>query len=51
MSEPVLVLATHNAGKLGELRALLDGAVPGLDVNTQVSTPAPWVRPTCARPG
>lgn len=50
MSEPVLVLATHNAGKLGELRALLDGAVPGLDVNTQVvdagAVGAPDVRET-----
>lgn len=31
-----LVLATHNAGKLRELRALLRNAVPGLDVGTQV---------------
>lgn len=31
-----LVLATHNAGKLRELRALLRGKVPGLDVDTQV---------------
>jgi XTP/dITP diphosphohydrolase len=27
---PRLVLATHNAHKLGELRAILDGRVPGL---------------------
>ena len=26
-----LVLATHNAHKLGELREILDGRVPGLD--------------------
>ncbi|WP_323958736.1 RdgB/HAM1 family non-canonical purine NTP pyrophosphatase [Arthrobacter sp. JZ12] len=31
-----LVLATRNAGKLRELRALLRGKVPGLDVDTQV---------------
>ncbi|MHA7180997.1 RdgB/HAM1 family non-canonical purine NTP pyrophosphatase [Arthrobacter sp. MDB2-24] len=33
---PRLVLATHNAGKLRELRELLRGQVPGLDVDTQV---------------
>lgn len=33
---PKLVLATHNAGKLRELRELLRGQVPGLDVDTQV---------------
>ncbi|MGO4453272.1 RdgB/HAM1 family non-canonical purine NTP pyrophosphatase [Arthrobacter sp. RAF14] len=31
-----LVLATRNAGKLNELRELLRGQVPGLDVDTQV---------------
>lgn len=31
-----LVLATRNAGKLRELRELLRGRVPGLDVDTQV---------------
>ncbi|MEZ2370829.1 RdgB/HAM1 family non-canonical purine NTP pyrophosphatase [Arthrobacter sp. RCC_34] len=31
-----LVLATRNAGKLNELRDLLRGQVPGLDVDTQV---------------
>jgi len=30
------VLATHNQGKLRELRDLLRGQVPGLDVDTQV---------------
>lgn len=34
--EPRLVLATHNQGKLRELRELLRGQVPGLDVDTQV---------------
>lgn len=34
--QPRLVLATRNAGKLRELRALLRGRVPGLDVDTQV---------------
>lgn len=33
---PRLVLATRNQGKLGELRELLRGQVPGLDVDTQV---------------
>lgn len=33
---PVLVLATHNQGKLRELRELLRGQVPGLDVDSQV---------------
>ncbi|UXN31392.1 RdgB/HAM1 family non-canonical purine NTP pyrophosphatase [Glutamicibacter sp. M10] len=36
MSKPVLVLASHNQGKLRELRELLRGQVPGLDVDTQV---------------
>lgn len=35
-AQPRLVLATRNAGKLRELRALLRGRVPGLDVDTQV---------------
>ncbi|NUL48703.1 RdgB/HAM1 family non-canonical purine NTP pyrophosphatase [Cellulosimicrobium funkei] len=34
--EPRLVLATRNPGKLRELRELLRGEVPGLDVDTQV---------------
>ncbi len=34
--QPRLVLATRNAGKLRELRDLLRGQVPGLDVDTQV---------------
>ncbi len=33
---PRLVLATRNKGKLRELRELLRGQVPGLDVDTQV---------------
>ncbi len=33
---PRLVLATRNAGKLRELRELLRGRTPGLDVDTQV---------------
>ncbi|MGP9487995.1 non-canonical purine NTP pyrophosphatase, RdgB/HAM1 family [Arthrobacter sp. MYb224] len=36
MSEAVLVLASRNQGKLRELRELLRGQVPGLDVDTQV---------------
>ena len=34
--KPRLVLATHNQGKLRELRELLRGQVPGLDVDSQV---------------
>ncbi|MBT8161142.1 MULTISPECIES: RdgB/HAM1 family non-canonical purine NTP pyrophosphatase [Arthrobacter] len=34
--EPRLVLATHNQGKLRELRELLRDQIPGLDVDTQV---------------
>ncbi|OMH28248.1 non-canonical purine NTP pyrophosphatase, RdgB/HAM1 family [Tersicoccus phoenicis] len=45
-----LVLATHNRGKLVELRELLRGVVPGLDVDTQVidagAAGAPDVRET-----
>ncbi|MDI3330465.1 MAG: RdgB/HAM1 family non-canonical purine NTP pyrophosphatase [Micrococcus sp.] len=33
---PRLVLATRNQGKLSELRELLRGRIPGLDVDTQV---------------
>ena len=36
MSQPVLVLASRNQGKLRDLRELLRGQVPGLDVDTQV---------------
>ncbi|MEG2579036.1 MAG: non-canonical purine NTP pyrophosphatase, partial [Glutamicibacter sp.] len=36
MSKPVLVLASRNQGKLRELRELLRGQVPGLDVDSQV---------------
>ncbi|WP_218711461.1 RdgB/HAM1 family non-canonical purine NTP pyrophosphatase [Arthrobacter sp. BF1] len=36
MSTPKLVLATHNQGKLRELRELLRGQIPGLDVDTDV---------------
>lgn len=36
MSAPKLILATHNQGKLRELRELLRGQVPGLDVDTDV---------------
>ncbi|MGG5171629.1 RdgB/HAM1 family non-canonical purine NTP pyrophosphatase [Pseudarthrobacter sp. J1738] len=36
MTGPKLVLATHNEGKLKELRELLRGQMPGLDVDTQV---------------
>lgn len=36
MTGPRLVLATHNQGKLRELRELLRGQVPGLDVDVDV---------------
>ena len=36
MTGPKLVLATHNQGKLRELRELLRGRVPGLDVDVDV---------------
>lgn len=36
MPAPKLVLATHNQGKLRELRELLRDQVPGLDVDTDV---------------
>lgn len=49
-ASPRLVLATHNKGKLKELRELLRGQVPGLDVDTQVvdaaAAGAPDVRET-----
>lgn len=34
--QPRLILATHNQGKLRELRELLRGQIPGLDVDSQV---------------
>lgn len=36
MGAPLLVLATHNQGKLRELRELLRDQVPGLDVDVDV---------------
>ncbi|WP_237224344.1 RdgB/HAM1 family non-canonical purine NTP pyrophosphatase [Rothia nasisuis] len=36
MTAPRIVLATHNQGKLRELREILRGALEGLDVDTQV---------------
>ncbi len=36
MPAPKLVLATHNQGKLRELRELLRDQIPGLDVDTDV---------------
>ncbi|MDR2257456.1 MAG: RdgB/HAM1 family non-canonical purine NTP pyrophosphatase [Arthrobacter sp.] len=50
VSEALVVLATHNQGKVRELRQLLDGAVPGLDVERHVvdaaAVGAPDVRET-----
>ncbi len=37
--QPRLVLATHNRHKLGELRAILHPALPGLDVDAVVASP------------
>ena len=36
MSEAKIVLASHNKGKLKELREILRGHIDGLDVDTQV---------------
>ncbi|XAS66065.1 non-canonical purine NTP pyrophosphatase [Micrococcaceae bacterium Sec5.7] len=48
---PRLVLATHNQGKLRELRELLRGQVPGLDVDTQVVDAAAAGAPDVAETG
>lgn len=48
---PLLVLATHNKGKLRELRELLRGQVPGLDVDTQVVDAAAVGAPDVAETG
>ncbi|MCP1414592.1 RdgB/HAM1 family non-canonical purine NTP pyrophosphatase [Paenarthrobacter sp. A20] len=48
---PRLVLATHNKGKLKELRELLRGQVPGLDVDTQVVDAAAAGGPDVAETG
>jgi XTP/dITP diphosphohydrolase len=48
---PRLVLATHNKGKLKELRELLRGQVPGLDVETQVVDAAAAGAPDVAETG
>lgn len=39
MTAPRLVLATHNRHKLGELRAILRPALPGLDLGAVVTAP------------
>ena len=36
MAEAKIVLASHNKGKLKELREILRGHIDGLDVDTQV---------------
>jgi XTP/dITP diphosphohydrolase len=48
---PRLVLATRNAGKLRELRELLRGQIPGLDVDTQVVDAAAVGAPDVAETG
>lgn len=48
---PRLVLATHNKGKLRELRELLRDQVPGLDVDTQVVDAAAAGAPDVAETG
>ena len=48
---PRLVLATHNDGKLRELRELLRGQIPGLDVDTQVVDAAAVGAPDVAETG
>ena len=49
--EPVLVLASHNAGKLVELREILRGRVRGLDVDTQVVDAGPVGAPDVVETG
>ncbi|WP_394938608.1 RdgB/HAM1 family non-canonical purine NTP pyrophosphatase [Psychromicrobium sp. YIM B11713] len=51
MTQPRLVLATHNQGKLGELRELLRGQIPGVDVDTQVIDAASAGAPDVAETG
>lgn len=48
---PRLVLATRNQGKLRELRELLRGQIPGLDVDTQVIDAAAAGAPDVAETG
>ncbi|POC78523.1 non-canonical purine NTP pyrophosphatase, partial [Vibrio vulnificus] len=45
------MLATHNQGKLRELRELLRGQVPGLDVDSQVIDAASAGAPDVAETG
>ncbi|ABY23210.1 xanthosine triphosphate pyrophosphatase [Renibacterium salmoninarum ATCC 33209] len=49
--QPRLILATHNQGKLRELRELLRGQVPGLDVDSQVIDAASAGAPDVAETG
>ncbi|MDQ6755237.1 MAG: RdgB/HAM1 family non-canonical purine NTP pyrophosphatase [Actinomycetota bacterium] len=49
--KPRLVLATHNQGKLRELRELLRGQIPGLDVDHQVVDAAAVGAPDVAETG
>ncbi|WP_104092274.1 RdgB/HAM1 family non-canonical purine NTP pyrophosphatase [Arthrobacter sp. GMC3] len=51
MASPKLVLATHNQGKLRELRELLRGQVPGLDVDTDVVDAGALQAPDVAETG
>lgn len=51
MTGPKLILATHNQGKLRELRELLRGQIPGLDVDTQVIDAAAAGAPDVAETG
>ncbi|MFQ4147348.1 RdgB/HAM1 family non-canonical purine NTP pyrophosphatase [Arthrobacter sp. LAPM80] len=51
MTTPKLVLATHNQGKLRELRELLRGQVPGLDVDNDVVDAAAIQAPDVAETG
>jgi len=51
MPAPKLVLATHNQGKLRELRELLRGQVPGLDVDTDVVDAGALQAPDVAETG
>ena len=51
MSDPVIVLASRNPGKLTELRQILAGRIAGLDVQTQVIDAAAAGVPEIAETG
>ena len=50
MADAKIVLASHNKGKLKELREILRGRIDGLDVDTQVVDDSSVTHPTFPRP-